>query len=86
MVEDRLIVQKNLRYAALKSLHFSHPGINKMCSDAVIFWWPNMRADTEKKAQTYSAYLKAGKNFGTQLANTEKSKIEPPKPMRGTSK
>ena len=43
MVDDRIVEPKSLRYAALNALHFGHPGINKMCSDAAIFWWPNMR-------------------------------------------
>ena len=38
-----------------------------------------MRADIEKKAKTCSACLNVGKNLKTQLPNTEKSKIEPPK-------
>ena len=79
MVGDRIIIPKNLRYAALNALHFGHAGINKMCNDAVIFWWPNMRADIEKKAKACSACLNAGKNLKTQLPCTEKSKLEPPK-------
>ena len=79
MVDDRIIIPKSLRYAALNALHFGHPGINKMCNDAVIFWWPNMRADIEKKAKTCSACMNAGKNLKTQLPSTEKSKLEPPK-------
>ena len=63
MVDDRIIVPKSLRYAALNALHFGHPGINKMCNDAVIFWWPNMRADIKKKTKTCSACLNAGKNL-----------------------
>ena len=51
MADDRIIVPKTLRYAALNALHFGHSGINKMCSDAAIFWWTNMRADIEKKAK-----------------------------------
>ena len=78
MVDDRIIIPKSLRYAALNALHFGHPGINKMCNDAVIFWWPNMRADIDK-AKTCSACLNAGKNLKTQLPSTEKSKLEPPK-------
>ena len=78
MVDDRIIIPKSLRYAALNALHFGHPGINKMCNDAVIFWWPNMRADIEKKAKTCSACLNAGKNLKTQLPSTKKSKLEPP--------
>ena len=50
-----------------------------MCNDAVIFWWPNIRTDIEKEAKTCSACLNAGKNLKTQLPNTKKSKIEPPK-------
>ena len=79
MMDDRIVIPKSLRYAALNALHFGHPGINKMCNDAVIFWWPNMRADIEKKAKTCSACLNAGKNLKTQLPSTEKSKLEPPK-------
>ena len=79
MVDDRIIIPKSLRYTALNALHFGHPGINKMCNDAVIFWWPNMRTDIEKKAKTCSACLNAGKNLNTQLPSTEKSKLEPPK-------
>ena len=74
-----MVDPKNLRYAALNALHFGHPRINEMCNDAVIFWWPNMRADIEKKAKTCSARLNAGKNLKTQLPSTEKSKLEPPK-------
>ena len=48
MVDDRVILPKSLRYAALNALHFGHPGINKMCCNATTFWWPNMRADIEK--------------------------------------
>ena len=50
-----------------------------MCNDAVIFWWPDMRADIEKEAKTCSACLNAGKNLKTQLPSTEESKLEPPK-------
>ena len=49
MVDDRIIIPKSLRYAALDALHSGHPGINKMCSNATIFWWPNKRKDIEKK-------------------------------------
>ena len=63
MVDDRIIILKSLRYAALNALHFGHPRKNKMCNDAVIFWCPNMRADIEKKAKTSSACLNAGKNL-----------------------
>ena len=38
-----------------------------------------MRADIERKAKTCSACLNAGNSSKTQLPNTEKSKIEPPK-------
>ena len=51
MVDDRIIVHKSLRYAALNALHFGHPGINKMCNVATIFWWLNMRAGIKKKAK-----------------------------------
>ena len=53
--------------------------IKKMCNDAVILCWPNMRAYIEKKAKTCSACLNAGENLKTQLPSTEKSKLEPPK-------
>ena len=85
MVDDRIMIPKSLRYAALNALHFGHPGIN-MCHDAVIFWWPIMQADIEKKAKTCSACLNAGKNLKTQLPNTEKSKLEPPKTQEKKSK
>ena len=78
-VDDRVIIPKSLRYAALNALHFGHPGINKMCNDAIIFWWPNMRADIEKKAKTCSACLNAGKKLKTQLSSSKKSKLELPK-------
>ena len=61
-VDDRIVIPKSLRYAALNALHFGHPGINKMCSDA-IFWWPNMQEDIEKKLKTCSACLNAGKKL-----------------------
>ena len=52
MVEDdTIVIPKSLRYAALNALHFGHPGINKMCSDAMIFWWPNMREHIKKKSK-----------------------------------
>ena len=79
MVDDRIVMPKSLRYAALNALHFGHPGINKMCSDATIFWWPNMRKDIGKKSKTCSACLNAGKNLKFQIPQTEISKIEPPK-------
>ena len=79
MVDDRIFFPKSLRYEALNALHFGHPGMNKMCNDAVIFWWPNIRADIKKKTKTCSACLNAGKILKTQLPSTEKSKLEPPK-------
>ena len=54
-------------------------GINKMCNDAELFGWLNMRADIEKKAKTCSASLNAGKNLKFQQPLTKKNKIEPPK-------
>ena len=50
-----------------------------MCSYAIIFWWPNMREDIERKSKTCSACLNAGKNLKFQIPQTGKSKIEPPK-------
>ena len=38
MIDDRITIPKTLRYAALNALHFGYPRINKMCSNAVIFW------------------------------------------------
>ena len=70
MVDDRIIIPKTLRYAALNALHFGHPGIDKMCGDAAIFWWPNMQTDIEKKAKICSACLNAGKNLKFQLPST----------------
>ena len=75
MVDDRNI---SLRYAPLNALQFGHPGINIMCSDATIIWWPNKQEYIEKKSKTCSASLKAGKNLKFQIPQTEK-KIEPPK-------
>ena len=63
MVNDQIIISKSLRYAALITLHLGHPEMNKMYNDVVIFWWPNMRADIEKKAKTCSACLNATKNL-----------------------
>ena len=34
MVDDRIVVPKSLRYAALNVLHIGHPGINEKCNDA----------------------------------------------------
>ena len=51
MVDDRIIIPKSLRYAALNALHFGHPGVNKMCNDVVIFWWPIMRADIREESE-----------------------------------
>ena len=79
MVDDRIVIPKSLRYAALNALHFGLPGINKMCNGAAIFWWPNMREDFEKKSKTFSACLNAGKNLKPQLPATGKIKIETPK-------
>ena len=80
MVDDGIVIPKSLLYAALKVLHFGHPGIKKMCNDAAIFWWPNMREDIEKKSKICSACLNAGKNLRSQLPATEKkTKIETPK-------
>ena len=72
MVDDRIVMPKSLRYAALNALHFGHPGINNVCSDAMIFWWPNMQEDIEKKSKTCSACLNAGKNLKFQIPQTEK--------------
>ena len=79
MVDDRIVIPKSLRYAALNVLHFGHPGINKMCNDAAIFLWPNMREDIEKKSKTFSGCLNAGKNLKVQIPTTKKTKIEPQK-------
>ena len=79
LVDDRIVIPKSLRFAALNALHFGHPGINKMYKDAAQFWWPNMREDIEKKSKTCSACLNAGKNLNFQIPQTEKSIIEPPK-------
>ena len=68
MVDDRIV-----------ALHFGLPGINKMCSDSAIFWWPNMREDIERKSETCSACLNAGKNLKFQTPQTKTSKLEQPK-------
>ena len=79
MVDDRIIIPKSLRYAALNALHIGHSGINKMSIDATIFWWPNMREDIEKKSKTCSACLNAGKTLKFQTPPTEKTEKQPPK-------
>ena len=79
MVDDRIVIPKSLRYAALNALHFGYSGINKMCNDAAIFWWPNMREDIEERSKTWSACLNAGKNLKPQLPATEKTITETPK-------
>ena len=75
-VDDRIVIPKSLRYAALNALHFGHPGIIKMCNDAAKFRWPNKREDIEKKSKTCSACLNAGKNLKSQLPATEKATIQ----------
>ena len=72
MVDDKIIVPKSFRYAALNALYLGHPGINKKCADAAIFSWPNMRAYIEGKAKTCSDCLNAGKNLKCQIPSTEK--------------
>ena len=72
MVDDRIIIPKTLRYAALNALDFGHPGINKICNDASKFGLPKIRIDIEKKAKTCSASLNAGKNLKFQLPVPEK--------------
>ena len=47
-----------------------------MCNEASLFWWPNMRADIEKRTKTCSACRNAGKNLNFQLPLPEKTKIE----------
>ena len=79
VVDNRIVIPKSLRYAALNALHFGNPGMNKICNDAAEFWWPNLREDIKKKSKTCSACLNAGKNLKFQLPTTEKTKIEPPK-------
>ena len=79
MVDDRIVIPKSLRYAALNALHFGHSGINKMSNDAAIFWWPNMREVIEKKSKTCSACLNVDKNIKSQLPATEKTIIDTPK-------
>ena len=51
MVDDRIIIPKSLRYAALNALHFGHSGVSTMCNDALIFWWSNMRADIREESE-----------------------------------
>ena len=79
MVDNKIIILKSLRYAAVNALHFGHPGIKKLCSDATVFWWPNMREDIVKKSKICSACPNGGKNLKFQIPQTEKkTKIEPP--------
>ena len=79
MVDDRIVVPQSLRYAALNALHSGHPGVNKMCSNAVIFWRSNMLEDVARKSKICSACLNVGKNLNFEKPQTEKSHIEPPK-------
>ena len=79
MVDDRNIVPATLPLAILNSLPFGHPGIDKMCNDAALFWWPNIWADNEKKSRTSSTFLNDGKNLSSQKPQTKQTKIEPPK-------
>ena len=47
--DNRIIVPKSLRYAALKVIHFCHTGINKTCSDPTNVWWPNLELTLRRK-------------------------------------
>ena len=62
MVDDRVIIPKSLRYAC----RTQRPTF-RTCSDATIFWWPNMRKDNEKKSKTCSTCLNASKNMKFQI-------------------
>ena len=74
MVDDRIIIAEFLRYSALTALRFGNPGVNRMCSDATMFCWPNMREFIGKKSKTSSACLNAGTNLTFQIPQTEKKK------------
>ena len=78
MVDDSIIIPKTLRYAALNALHFGQHGINKMCSDATTFYWPNMREDIKKKSKTCSNCFNACRNSKFQIPQKRK-KLKPPK-------
>ena len=50
LIEDKIIVPKNLRTTIISLLHKGHPAINKMTAAARHFWWPKMTEAIQKYA------------------------------------
>ena len=78
MADDRIIIPKTLRCAALNALHFGPPEITK-CVATQLYSGGRICKRTFKKPKTCSACLSADKNLKFQIPQTGKTNIEPPK-------
>ena len=61
-VDDQIVVPINLRRRLLDILHFGHSGITEMTSEAMIFWWPEMKQDIENKVKDCTACFASAPN------------------------
>ena len=75
-LNDKIVVQTELRKKLLGTLHFGHAGTTKMTAEAKIFWWPNINKDIEKKVKNCIACLSSGKNLKYQIPKNESGKLK----------
>ena len=75
-VDDQIVVPMDLRRRLLDILHFGHPEMTKMETEAKIFWWPEKKNDIETKVKDCTACLASGKNLKYQLPKKHYGKLE----------
>ena len=78
IIENKIIVPKNLRTTRISILHKRHPAINKMTLAAPTFWWPRMIEATQKKCcETCLPCNTSDKNFKPNRPSAETKRFPP---------
>ena len=74
LIEDEIIVPKNLRTTIISLLHTVHPVFNKM-TIAARHLWPKTTEEIQKKCESCIPCKLSGKNFKPDIPNTETNNL-----------
>ena len=73
---DRIVIPEAMRSTIIAMLHHGHVSINKMDKSAEAFWWPGLHREIREKEENCLSSRAAGKNFKTQLPQSEINRLE----------
>ena len=74
-MDERLVVSKVLRPIFLRSLHYRHPGRDRMLSTVSNVWWPRLHREVVGIAKSCPQFQTAGENLESILKQKQIGKL-----------